>query len=846
MSGPIQNVYFTNPIVNSQIATLNSEVDTIYTQDALGKLQFLHGVASGDPSATTMVISTCLTYVSPVPSVINVRYVVGTSLTGSFEDPTSEPADLVQSDISTTNNALDYTVKIRLTGLTANTTYYYKFYAYVPGATDTPNQQYLLNNRTLINNEYAAAIYTKSPVGRFKTFPASGSSPTSMKVASVNCQNINNAWFNHAYQMAEAAKAGYLDYCIYIGDAIYATWGLSRIVQAGSFSSRKPYFDENGIAINAETYEEYCQAHRSYKMDPDLQEMYRSLSLIIVYNDHEVRNDYYIDPTNKDKIILADGAYNYNRDGDAFTTSIIQNGTVPSTGSLPALDQNEGLLTRALRAWYDHLPMWGTGTFAGRSGTVNFSSTTGYTPLDRTYKIGDLLSIHIVDDVVTNVAAENQLNPLYENMIPYNIYNLPNSTGAEGATGTIPLQSLYSSKYNFGENTGAFVADCKEVLKWQQTMLGEREAIPQSQINNLVTAMSGANTAWNIVMVSYRKNSFMMGPITDGYIPPSFLTDYKTGAYNATTNRSIVPYIMSTFPYQNSSNGYPLSTYGSETLPYIALAQSQLYAEAETDYAYNQTSDSAAYSSWKTRKALADALSTFKNTVVISGDQHDNFIGHMHTTDFINNVIAGRRSNGGTGYWLNYQTSTGSIDISTTPIVGTMFTPMSNTNIFAAAYSQSWQDIATNNAVSDFMRNQWPGFVEWNNISLLNSRGFSTLTFTQDEATIKNIFVGGFSTGLATGAGAQTIREITDTYRVPNNIFQGRSGRQDVLQLAGQYTIPKNTTSNPGNQPLIINKSTVPRWTNYLPDDYAYYQPVNLTPGNDYYSYNTDINVSQI
>ncbi len=646
--------------------------------------------------------------------------------------------------------------------------------------------------------------------------------------------------------MAKAAKAGLLDYCIYLGDAVYSTWMLSRIVPGGP--GFKPNFDANGINIMPSSYEDYCNVHRGYKIDPDLQEMYRSMSLIVVYNDHEVRNDYCIDPTNFDKIILTDGVYNYNRDGGAFSTSILTANTVPTTGSLPAPDQNVGLLQRALRAWYDHLPMWGSGTFGGRSGSLQYSSTSGYTPLDRTYKLGNLLSIHLLDDVAKNVATGTQLNPMFDNMVPYNLYNIPNSTGPQGATGTIPIANLYSTTYGFGSNTGAYVSDMKNLILWQKRMLNDRETVQQSQINNLISAMSGANTAWNIVIVSYRKNVTTNGPISDGYIPPSFLTDYTTGAYNTTTNLplSTVPYIMSQFPYRTSANGYPLSTYSAEQLPWIAQAQQELFNEGKIDYRLNQTSDTAAIASWRTRAKIADALSTFKNTIVLSGDNHDNFIGHIHTTSTINNVIAGGRFNG-TGYWLNYQTSTGSIDISTTPIAATVWTPMLNSNIFSTFYSQSWQDQRTNNAISDFMRNQWPGMVDWNNISLLNSRGFSTITFTSTGANLKNIFVGGFSTGFATGPNAQLIQTITDTFQNNgSNVFNGLSGREDVLQLCAQYIIPRNTTSNPGNLPLQIVKGSVPRWLNYLPENYVYYQPVNTSVGPAYYSYNQNITINQI
>jgi len=62
-----QTVYFTNPTVinniqsdvasnTANISALTGAVGVQYRQDALGKPQFLHGVASGDPSAISKLV----------------------------------------------------------------------------------------------------------------------------------------------------------------------------------------------------------------------------------------------------------------------------------------------------------------------------------------------------------------------------------------------------------------------------------------------------------------------------------------------------------------------------------------------------------------------------------------------------------------------------------------------------------------------------------------------------------------------------------------------------------------------------------------------------------------------
>ena len=145
----------------------------------------------------------------------------------------------------------DYTVKVDAGGLMPGATYYYAFD--IDGA--------------------------QSPIGRTKTFPASGA--TRMRFALVSCSNYPAGFFN---VYASMAKRPDLDAIVHVGDYIYE-FGEGEY-GAGLEINRVPEPPREAVALS-----DYRLRYATYRTDPDLQEAHRLFPFIAVWDDHEICND---------------------------------------------------------------------------------------------------------------------------------------------------------------------------------------------------------------------------------------------------------------------------------------------------------------------------------------------------------------------------------------------------------------------------------------------------------------------------------------------------------------------------------------------------------------------------
>ncbi|MGY8524616.1 alkaline phosphatase D family protein [Paracidovorax citrulli] len=215
---------------------------------------FLHGVASGDPRADSVVLWTRIDGDNgrqPVPVRIQV----------------SALQDFSTLLVDNTVQALpdwDYTVRNKVMGLAAGTTYYYRF---------------LIGDRA-------------SPTGRTRTAPLPGTPLASLRFAFVSCQDWS---INHWAGMEELA-AQELDFIVHTGDYIYETVsGSSNPV--GLVESRHPALvlpngetQANG-AIHAVSLADYRYLYRTYRSDARLQALHASAPMIAIWDDHEFSND---------------------------------------------------------------------------------------------------------------------------------------------------------------------------------------------------------------------------------------------------------------------------------------------------------------------------------------------------------------------------------------------------------------------------------------------------------------------------------------------------------------------------------------------------------------------------
>jgi len=233
-----------------------------FTQTSVSPLDciapFYHGVASGDPLSDRVIIWTRVTP-QDFNETLTVTYRVATD--NSFLNIVSQGN--VQTDASK-----DFTVKVDVTGLSANTFYYYEF-------------------------EYNGSL---SAVGRTKTLPVGNID--NVRFAVVSCANLEAGYFN-VYQAINERND--VDAVLMLGDYIYeyASNGFSP-----NSNIDRVWEPEQEIIDLAE----YRLRYSSYHMDNALRKLHQNFPWICVWDDHETANNSF-----------ANGAENHSADeGDWF------------------------------------------------------------------------------------------------------------------------------------------------------------------------------------------------------------------------------------------------------------------------------------------------------------------------------------------------------------------------------------------------------------------------------------------------------------------------------------------------------------------------------------------------
>ena len=118
------------------------------------------------------------------------------------------------------------------------------------------------------------AFGQQSPVGRTRTAPAADAAAT-LKFSIASCQRYEVGHYAAWRQLVAEAP----DLVVFLGDYIYE--------YAAAPSSLRPL--EGG---QARTLEQYRARHATYKSDPALQAAHAAAPWLLVWDDHEVANDY--------------------------------------------------------------------------------------------------------------------------------------------------------------------------------------------------------------------------------------------------------------------------------------------------------------------------------------------------------------------------------------------------------------------------------------------------------------------------------------------------------------------------------------------------------------------------
>lgn len=209
--------------------------------DAASDAAYLHGVASGDPDTTSVVI---WTRVSNADGKTDVEWRVATD--GKFRN-------VVARGQYRTDASRDYTVKVVVDGLNPGQEYFYQFD--VDGI--------------------------RSPAGRTKTLPAGH--VDGLVLAVVTCTNYSFGYFN-AYEVI--ANDPTIDFVVHLGDYIYEHGPDGYGGETGRRIGR-----DHEPPHEALTLVDYRQRHAQYKTDSSSKAMHARHPLIVIWDDHETANN---------------------------------------------------------------------------------------------------------------------------------------------------------------------------------------------------------------------------------------------------------------------------------------------------------------------------------------------------------------------------------------------------------------------------------------------------------------------------------------------------------------------------------------------------------------------------
>ncbi len=198
---------------------------------------FYHGVASGDPTTSAVIIWTRVTTQNPT-AVVNWKVATDVNL-----------LNIVKSGTAYTDAGKDFTVKVDVTGLQPNTTYYYEF--------ETENKFSL--------------------TGRTKTIPTG--TVNNVRLAIVSCSNYAEGYYN-AYKAIKDRND--VDAVIHLGDYIYE-YGNGEY---GNLFNLQPPTEILTLA-------DYRLRYNYNKLDTNLLRLHQQYAFITIWDDHESADNAY-------------------------------------------------------------------------------------------------------------------------------------------------------------------------------------------------------------------------------------------------------------------------------------------------------------------------------------------------------------------------------------------------------------------------------------------------------------------------------------------------------------------------------------------------------------------------
>ena len=271
---------------------------------------FRLGVASGDPTASGVVLWTRL---APRPLAADGH---GGLPAGDVEVRWQLAADerfrhVVRAGRSVARRATGGAVHVEVDGLRPGTEYFYRF----------------------------RAAGELSPVGRTRTAPAPGTLSAPLTFGAASCAHYEHGYFTAYRRLAEQDP----DLVVHLGDYMYE-YAPGRYRAASGLIRRH-------TEGKCQTLADYRRRHAQYKSDPDLRAAHAAAPWVVVWDDHELENNWAAD--------------------------------VPGAPDVPGFAQRK---RAAMRAYYENMPL--RQSARPRNGTIH---------LYRRIAWGGLAAFHVLD-----------------------------------------------------------------------------------------------------------------------------------------------------------------------------------------------------------------------------------------------------------------------------------------------------------------------------------------------------------------------------------------------------------------------------------------------------------------
>ena len=220
-------------------------LDRTFARASTGSPTFAHGVASGDPTSSSVLLWTRL---SGAAATVPVAWELAT-------DPAFQ--QIVGTGTAVAEPSRDHVVHVDAGGLAPATAYWYRF------RTDGG----------------------ESMVGRTRTLPEPGQHAGTLKIGVITCAELEWGWFG-AYRHLAARDD--IDLVLCLGDYLYE-------YASGDYGGAFPPGPGIGREVDPPwetlTLSDYRRRHASYRVDPDLQALHARHPVIAVWDDHEICND---------------------------------------------------------------------------------------------------------------------------------------------------------------------------------------------------------------------------------------------------------------------------------------------------------------------------------------------------------------------------------------------------------------------------------------------------------------------------------------------------------------------------------------------------------------------------